>query len=168
MRPFRQRLFVVLWVLYLVWGAGVTVFLAQPFLDAKPEVFRSPAREELEAAIRNADRAGDLDAARKLTAVLQQQNGSVVIPDAVVGAYRAGKMTRQEAREFETDLRSGAISLPFGEKLEIAPHLPDALHILGSVALLLLAPAGLIVALQYLVLGIANPYLLIKAAAEKP
>ena len=128
MLPFRHRVVVVLWVIWLVWCAPVFWTLLAPYATARSEEFSS-----------------------------SHAPSTFVLPAAVVEAYQLGRMSDQERREFEIDLRSGQVSVPSGMSVTIPARYPDLTGIIGNFALLVFLPGLAVTLFQFLLVGFFNP-----------
>jgi hypothetical protein len=131
LRPLHHRLFIVIWLVWLTWCAITLVMLANTYVSAEPETFPSSATGFATPA--------------------------PTVPRSVVEAYKEGKMTPQERKEFEADLRSGIAIPPIEVKIVLPPRYPSFSGSIGNVFLLVALPALGIALLQYLVVGFASP-----------
>lgn len=93
----------------------------------------------------------------KQTVIEPRKSVYVIAPPSVLSAYRSGKMTATDTREFLFDLQSGELTLPEGESI-VLPRRFDQLPGLIAATLGVSAFfAAVILILQYLVVGYASP-----------
>ena len=132
-RPFKQMLLIVLWVALTAY-AGVFGIAAVPIIfDGVPNSEMYPRPQGVGSQ-------------------------AMLVPDSVVAAYKTGKMRSQDESQFEYDLRAGSITIPAATPLTIHLTYGKALrNMIGAVVVFLMPPVCLLLLLQYLVVGFANP-----------
>jgi hypothetical protein len=131
-RPFRQRLIIVLWGLWAAYATVSVIFLVEAVIDGTPRTETFPRPQPLNSS-------------------------AVMVPDSVVNAYKNSIMSAEERQQFESDLQSGLITLPATTPITVkASYWPAISKQLGNVVFLLLSPAIFLLLFQYLVIGHAS------------
>lgn len=131
MLPFRQRVCIVLWAVWLAVSVTVAVSIVASYMKANPEAYPQQSPSTL--------------------------NSAFVVPVKVVEAYKLGLMTSREGEDFESDLRAGQIMLPAGMSVTLPPRYPNAAETVVPLAVFSVVSAFGLALFQFLIVGFANP-----------
>jgi hypothetical protein len=144
MRPFRQRLIIVLWALWAAYATVSIMFLIESVIGNTPptETFPRPK---------------------------QADSYAVTVPETVINAYRNGAMSKNDRQQFERDLQTGLITIPSATPITVKKsYWPAISEQLGNAAFLLLSPVFFLMLFQYLVIGHASPIRLARGVPLPP
>ncbi len=103
MRPFRERVVIVLWVLWaILCSASVLGVIGSYWIakTAKGETISSYNPVQLNEAISRAEKKGEMNDARILSAQKRRQDAGSEIPQSVVDAYQTRKMNSERKFRF--------------------------------------------------------------------
>jgi hypothetical protein len=143
-RPFRERVFIVLWCLCGLWAFGV-IFQ----LSADLKSFEAHARARV---------SGSQCSAR----------GRFVAPERLLEAYRSGELTKAEKLQFDEDVMAIRLCVPpgfyWGQVL--FQHRREQVN--EQIAIIIGVPLGFLMLIQYLALGIIDPVSLFRRKKQFP
>jgi hypothetical protein len=143
-RPFRERVFIVLWCLCGLWAFGV-IFQ----LSADLKSFEAHARAKV---------SGSQCSAR----------GGILAPETLLEPYRSGQMTTEERLAFDQHVKAGRLCVPpgfyWGQVL--FQHRREQVN--EQIAIIIGVPLGFLMLVQYLTLGIIDPVSLFRRKRQFP
>lgn len=143
-RPFRERVFILLWCLCGLWAFGV-IFQ----LSADQKNFEAHAR---------ARASGSQCSAR----------GGILAPDTLLEPYRSGQMTKEERLAFDRHVMAGRLCVPLGFYWGQDLFQQQRDQVNEQSAIIIGVPLGFLMLVQYLTLGIIDPVSLFRRKRQFP